>query len=327
MISVIVPVYNVEKYLRDCLDSIIAQTYEDKEVLLIDDGSMDSSGLICDEYVEKYPYIRVIHQENKGSSAARNNGIENAKGEWIIFLDSDDVWADKNCLTKLHDYATSLNLDVVRFEYQAVNEKLEIIEQKKFDKSFIEGRVINNFDLIKYGIDGEWFTVLFLIKRYAIGNVRFNEKKVFQEDVEFYSRIFANKRLRCGYLYEIMYFYRKISTSVSSLCRVDKLNDSFNLCELLYSLSAKILDKDLKNLYIYYSIMMYYWTLRTLAAKPYYKQRESIIKELNLIALHKRVVERINDLVERKYLIFIKPNPRIGVKLLHFKDELRALLS
>ena len=89
-ISVIVPVYNVEKYLRRCVDSILAQTFTDFELLLIDDGSPDNSGKICDEYAKKDERIRVFHKENGGVSSARNLGLDHARGEWVAFADSDD---------------------------------------------------------------------------------------------------------------------------------------------------------------------------------------------------------------------------------------------
>ncbi len=93
-ISIIVPVYKVEQYLRRCLDSIASQTFTDWECILIDDGSPDKSGAICDEYAEKDSRFRVIHQKNKGVSAARNAGLDAARGEWIGFVDSDD-WVEK----------------------------------------------------------------------------------------------------------------------------------------------------------------------------------------------------------------------------------------
>ncbi len=90
LISVIVPVYNVEGYLRRCVDSILAQTYENLEILLVDDGATDSSGAICDEYASKDPRVRVIHKENGGLSSARNAGIDEARGDYLAFVDSDD---------------------------------------------------------------------------------------------------------------------------------------------------------------------------------------------------------------------------------------------
>ncbi|KAF3371822.1 glycosyl transferase family 2, partial [Enterococcus faecium] len=89
-ISIIVPVYKVEKYLRKCVDSILAQTFTDFEVILVDDGSPDNSGKICDEYAEKDNRVRVIHKENGGLSSARNAGIDVARGKYLGFVDSDD---------------------------------------------------------------------------------------------------------------------------------------------------------------------------------------------------------------------------------------------
>ena len=90
LISVIIPVYNVEEYLRECIDSVLSQTYENYEIILVDDGSTDNSGKICDEYAEKNNKITAIHKENGGLSDARNTGLKLAKGEYIYFLDSDD---------------------------------------------------------------------------------------------------------------------------------------------------------------------------------------------------------------------------------------------
>ena len=90
LISVIVPVYNVERYLRRCVDSILHQTYQDLEVLLVDDGSTDASGAICDEYAAQEERVTAVHQKNGGLSAARNAGLERAQGTYLCFVDSDD---------------------------------------------------------------------------------------------------------------------------------------------------------------------------------------------------------------------------------------------
>ena len=89
-ISVVVPIYNADKYLHRCVDSILSQTFADFELLLINDGSKDNSGVICDEYVVKDSRVRVFHKENSGANSARNFGLENAIGEWVAFVDSDD---------------------------------------------------------------------------------------------------------------------------------------------------------------------------------------------------------------------------------------------
>ena len=111
MISVIVPVYNVEPYLRKCLDSIINQTYKDMEILIVDDGSTDGSGDICDEY-KTDKRVRVFHTENRGLSCARNVGLDNAKGDWIGFVDSDD-WIEPEMYELLLKGAEETGADIV----------------------------------------------------------------------------------------------------------------------------------------------------------------------------------------------------------------------
>ena len=116
MISVIVPVYKVEKYLRHCVDSILAQTYPDFELLLIDDGSPDGCPQICDEYAGRDPRVRVIHKPNGGLISARNEGIRAAKGDYVCIVDGDD-WAHENMLKFIHDTVaqSSVPLDMVLF--------------------------------------------------------------------------------------------------------------------------------------------------------------------------------------------------------------------
>lgn len=101
MVSFVVPVYNVEKYLRQCVESILCQTYSDLEIILVDDGSTDNSPLLCDQMAEEYNRIKVIHKPNGGLSDARNAGVAIAKGEYIVFVDSDDFWLSKEGLQQL----------------------------------------------------------------------------------------------------------------------------------------------------------------------------------------------------------------------------------
>ena len=89
-VSIIVPVYNIENYIRVCVESILAQTYESFELILVDDGSKDNSGILCDEYAAIDSRVKVIHKENGGVSSARNTGLQQAKGKWIMYVDGDD---------------------------------------------------------------------------------------------------------------------------------------------------------------------------------------------------------------------------------------------
>lgn len=113
--SVIIPVYNVEDYLVRCLSSVLSQDADDYELILVDDGSTDSSGRICDKYAAENPNIRVIHQENGGLGAARNTGIENASGEYLLFVDSDD-YISKVCLEGLRRAREKLPADIYLFD-------------------------------------------------------------------------------------------------------------------------------------------------------------------------------------------------------------------
>ena len=115
LVSVIVPVYKVEAYLQTCVDSILEQHYENIEIILVDDGSPDRCPMICEEYAKKDPRIRVIHQENRGLPAARNTGLRAASGEWIICVDSDDLW--KSDLLESVMAVASDAVDLIAFSY------------------------------------------------------------------------------------------------------------------------------------------------------------------------------------------------------------------
>lgn len=188
-ISVIVPVYNTEKYLRRCIDSILAQTFTDFELLLINDGSRDSSGAICDEYAAKDSRVRVFHKENGGVSSARNVGLDNAKGEWISFVDSDD-WVDHTFLELVILDATRHKADVVFcdsiFEFSNIQ---KIYKHYNWEKT-------HNAGLAEF-ISTTW-TCLWgcIINRSIISNnhIKCPENITFCEDFHFIVRVcfFAN---------------------------------------------------------------------------------------------------------------------------------------
>lgn len=116
LISVVVPVYNVEQYLPRCLDSILAQTFSNFELILVDDGSVDNCGAICDEYARKHNCIRVVHQKNSGVSVARNTALDLAQGQYVAFCDSDDFW-EPNLLEVSINTMTSEQADCVLFGF------------------------------------------------------------------------------------------------------------------------------------------------------------------------------------------------------------------
>lgn len=137
-ISVIIPIYNVELYLRQCLDSIVNQTYRNLEIILIDDGSSDNCGKICDEYAEKDSRVIVIHKENGGLSAARNDGLACATGKWISFIDSDD-WCELNLYEQAVSQAEKIDSDIIIYSLYRGSSKIGGRETRiqTFDKEFV----------------------------------------------------------------------------------------------------------------------------------------------------------------------------------------------
>lgn len=120
LISVVIPVYNAEDYLSQCVESILMQTYDNLEIILVNDASTDSSGLLCDGFRQKSEKVKVIHKDNEGAALTRNRGLLEARGEWIIFQDADDFWDDANGLKELMNGYNSIGyeVDLVFFNYK-----------------------------------------------------------------------------------------------------------------------------------------------------------------------------------------------------------------
>lgn len=124
-ISVVIPIYKVEHYLKKCIDSVMNQTYTNFEVILVEDGSPDNSGLICDEYAKKDNRVKVIHKSNEGASVARNLGVSIVQGEYIIFLDADDYWLSENVLEIIVERLTEKHPDVLTVNFcKSINNEL-----------------------------------------------------------------------------------------------------------------------------------------------------------------------------------------------------------
>lgn len=137
-ISVIVPIYNVESYLDACMQSLVDQTYDDYEIVAVDDGSTDSSRSIAEKYAQKYPFVRVIPQENKGLGGARNTGLLNSNGEYVCFIDSDD-YLEKDTLAVLADNVEKNNADIVMFDFEFVDTEGHSLSVQKMFNDPIEG--------------------------------------------------------------------------------------------------------------------------------------------------------------------------------------------
>lgn len=211
MISVIVPVYNVEKYLEKCLNSLVNQTYKNIEIIVVDDGATDGSGEIADGFALKYDFVKVIHTKNGGLSAARNVGLENASGEYIAFVDSDD-WVDLNTFEQLHKL-------IIKGDYGfascGLSEEFGTETGQNFeavDYNSCDQKVLFNLILTTKYVCGYACNKLF--KRENIGDLRFDEKLLSCEDIDFCSK-FASKCRSAIYTKAPFYHYRQRTDSMT----------------------------------------------------------------------------------------------------------------
>ena len=200
-ISVIVPIYKAEKYLRKCIDSILAQTFTDFELLLIDDGSPDNSGKICDEYAEKDSRIRVFHKENGGVSSARNMGIESSKGIYTIHVDPDD-WIETGMLMALFEKARTEDADMVICDFYH-NKKDTEIYMKQQPSSLHHLTVLK--ELINK-LHGSCWNKLIKKECYTKYNISFPKELSIRED-QYVCLSLCKNPIRISYLPQAFYHY------------------------------------------------------------------------------------------------------------------------
>lgn len=241
-LSVIVPVYNTEKYLRECVDSILAQTFTDFELILVDDGSTDSSGAICDEYAGKDPRIQVIHQQNGGITVARKSGVRAACGEYVTFVDSDD-WIDKDMYHIMLDYEKEVSPDVVicgmfMESSKGIIPRKEIVKAGFYNKNRMQKELypIMLFDFVHCmpAVNPSLCNKLF--KRQLIGVIieQVNDTITYGEDALCtYSSLLDADRIYITNLN--MYHYRNHSESVCNTYSCSLLEKFFLLVEQLQS--------------------------------------------------------------------------------------------
>ena len=217
MISVIVPVYNVEPYLRECLDSLIGQTYKDLELILVDDGSTDASGQICDDYALKDPRIKVTHISKLGTGAARNIGLTMATGELIGFTDADD-WCEPQMYERLAEYLNEYGADVCSCDY---------IREPSGWRCKVSPSVLNITGLEALALVFEDRLPPFmwdkLYRRELWDDVRFPEGHNFEDVCTIYEILVrSHKVVTCP---ERLYHYRRRKGSIVSVHSMDNIRD------------------------------------------------------------------------------------------------------
>lgn len=231
MISIIIPIYNVEKYLEKCLDSILNQTYKNLEIILIDDGSTDNSPNICNSYCEKDKRIKIIHKNNEGVSSARNKGIELSKGKYIVFIDSDDYVSNEH-IEVLYDCIISNNVDLVISNLIDISEDGIILNNEE-KESFL----MNKDQCLKELLSEDNFYHLCcgnIYRKDLLEKIRFNCKYRIAEDLDFLYRYI--KQINSAYfLSKNTYYYLKREGSATNSIYSEKWNDELKICNFIIS--------------------------------------------------------------------------------------------
>ena len=241
--SIIIPVYRVEEYLDECVQSVVSQTYRNFEVILVDDGSPDNSGVLCDRWAEKDSRIRVIHQENQGLSGARNTGIRAASGEYLMFLDSDDWWSGEAVLQTVAERLERTGADVLSFNYQKIYGSKR--ETPYFGDLMDAPENLPTEASLGYMMDkGIWITGACnkAIRRdLVLANALFFRMKITSEDIDWTLRLAICAR-RFDFINTVVFMYRQRTASIShsvSLSRVEGLCANVEECLRLIKAAPK----------------------------------------------------------------------------------------
>ncbi len=236
-ISIIIPVYKVERFIHTCVDSVLHQNYSNLEIILVDDGSPDKCPEICDQYAKEDIRIHVIHQKNQGLSGARNSGTEIATGEYILYLDSDD-FLDRDCCSRMMEQALNNNADIVVGEIQMVDESGANLHQNDFKMCTHQvlkreeaiKRLINPNDIPGYA----WGK---LYKRSIVSNIEFPLGKVYEDRYtvpKYFDR--AEKVCLCP---GAITYYRMTGNSITHQVKAHNLYDLLDAEEWLTGFCLK----------------------------------------------------------------------------------------
>lgn len=267
--SIIVPVYNVENYLNECVKSVLGQTFIDFELILIDDGSSDSCPQICDQYLEADSRVRVIHKQNGGLSSARNTGLDMAVGEYVLFLDSDDYWCTTTVLETIDRYITEFQSDVCIFGKKKFFQNKNMYST--YQKPVFDEEALSDEQIVKLLMKKNYFVACAwdkVIKRTVIenNNMRFTIGQM-SEDIEWCIKLLLSTK-SIQLIPECFYIYRQeninsITANISKknlehilqvITKYTKINDEFvkhfiaNQYVLWMTTANRVLKDDIKDL-------------------------------------------------------------------------------
>lgn len=284
LISVIVPVYKVEEYLRECVDSIISQTYRNLEIILVDDGSPDNCPAICDEYAGKDKRIIVVHQQNGGLSGARNAGLDIASGEFICFVDSDDVLHPQYCeillngiLLKDTDFSACQVKRFCSSDEIIISECSDYLFRKISFHDFVYKQITRNMET------GVWNR---LFKKELFNELRFKNGKL-HEDIIFAGNLFEIDDLSTSLVDTELYFYRQRENSIITsqtqrgVCSVDRIFAGDYLFSKALKNDFNYIDECLKYAFVYpFSFIDKIYVYRNFKAnREYIKELQAYLKK------------------------------------------------
>lgn len=336
-LSIIVPIYNVEQYLRKCVDSLLAQDISDYEIILVDDGSTDNCPAICDEYASpsfvhsltRSVVIKVIHQENGGLSAARNTGIKAAKGEYICFVDSDDYW-EPNVLGKLMAQVERDDLDVLRFNYQNVNEQYEVYQPYKrdhrLDNDYSED-VTDGVTFLNTRMSTACYAVMFILRRDLIYTVHYTPYTVnsgvlftpgiYFEDTDWTPRMLVRAH-RVASTNTVVYNYLQREGSITKAVNRSKqqkvLDDKMRLIGEMQRQAKELQDKGLNNAWFNRMIADTVISVIGILSVDFYSERKGYLEQLKQMNVYPLASKSAKAKL-------INLSPRLAVEVLHIKNS------
>ena len=298
-ISIVVPVYNVEKYLKECINSLLEQDFRGQyEIICVNDGSTDSSLQVLKEYEKSNEKIVLINQKNKGLSAARNTGLKNAKGKYVMFIDSDDYLKNPKVLSLLYDEIEKNDLDfvVADFEYD-YEEKVKNYRIKR--SQAIKNKIMIGRDFYDLGIKTK--SIMSVVcnklykKEFLEKNNLFFYEGIFYEDMEFTPRAYYLAK-RVKYVDEVIIMYRQREGSITSNINAEKLDSYLAVAESLNQFNKNYNSESLNNseLYTYVKLIR---QLRYIKDKNEIELIKSKLKK-------RRVVYKLMKSNKMKYKVF-----------------------
>ncbi len=307
LISVIVPVYNVEDYLRECLDSIISQTYTNLEIILVDDGSPDGSGTICDEYAKKDSRIKVIHQQNSGVSVARNTGLKAVTGDYIGFVDSDD-YIEPNMYEELHRCLIENDADMSVCGIKQFGAKTK--------SDFYGNKCLNKSAFLKKLLDETVPSYLWnkLYKKHLFSGIVFPANLVY-EDLRVL-HIVTDKASTIGFTDKTFYNYRASDNTITSTRNLKNITDHINAS---HERSEKYKD----TVYYVYAITGEFKCLRLIVSDMSVAKHDNILyknlfkESKNLYKICKTEIKGLQKVIT--YIYLVSPKLYYGFKILSFK--------